>query len=236
MKKFRMFAIDCFAEDKENFSDFQARIKKVSKEKGEELANEIWGLLSPIKLSKNDVSASRRNDDVDGELAPKIKELVLQGADVSILFKNDNFLVRSAKAGLIECFKIFIRAGMDIDIQNGYGTTATMAACMYNFPEILKLCVLLNANLDMQCSDGDCAFHCASRHNREECIDILNEAGANPTIKNNDGKTPLDVAENKSKMQAVVQSRLIKEFGCTQEDIEEAFMRAREEFNAIKLK
>jgi ankyrin repeat protein len=58
---------------------------------------------------------------------------------------------------------------------------------------------LLEYNIDINavCNDGDTALHYASAQGFLDIIKILVMRGANLYIKDKDGETPGDVAENK---------------------------------------
>ena len=50
-------------------------------------------------------------------------------------------------------------------------------------------------NPDAQDENGNTALHIAAAHINHKAMKVLLEAGANPTLTNNEGLTPLDIAE-----------------------------------------
>ncbi|CAG0899674.1 unnamed protein product [Cyprideis torosa] len=74
-------------------------------------------------------------------------------------------------------------------------------------PEAVRFFLRYNAShpergdmLNERDNDGDTPLSCAVRKGRVECVRLLLEAGADLTIGNEEGKTPIDLAENGSEI------------------------------------
>lgn len=50
-------------------------------------------------------------------------------------------------------------------------------------------------NIDKITSEGETALHLSARHDRAEAMKLLLRAGADPTLRNKQEKTPLDIAQ-----------------------------------------
>lgn len=53
-------------------------------------------------------------------------------------------------------------------------------------------------SLDRQTVEGNTPLHYCVIHNKPECMRLLLRVGANPSIENNNGKTPLDIANERN--------------------------------------
>ncbi|XP_045133962.1 arfGAP with SH3 domain, ANK repeat and PH domain-containing protein-like isoform X2 [Portunus trituberculatus] len=53
-------------------------------------------------------------------------------------------------------------------------------------------------SLDRQTLEGNTPLHYCVIHNKPECMRLLLRVGANPSIENNNGKTPLDIANERN--------------------------------------
>ena len=64
---------------------------------------------------------------------------------------------------------------------------------------------LIDAGADVKktFSDGSTMLHLAAETGAAEMVQLLLSSGADPTIKNNGGLTPLDVAVNYKKLDAI---------------------------------
>lgn len=172
---------DRFEGDKESFLQFQAKIKKVSKEESIRLGEELEKILNKPPYE---------NQTAD------IEKLVLGGANLDIrLGKNgDHPLLFCVKKNNQDWFRIFARAGIPVDKPNDYGTTALMRAARHDRLNIFDDCIFLGADVNLQCSDGDTAAHSASRHNSLGALKKLYALGADFSKVNNEDKSAIDVA------------------------------------------
>lgn len=53
-------------------------------------------------------------------------------------------------------------------------------------------------SLDRQTVEGNTPLHYCVISNKPECMRLLLRVGANPSIENNNGKTPLDIANERN--------------------------------------
>lgn len=49
--------------------------------------------------------------------------------------------------------------------------------------------------IDKTTSEGDSALHLSAKHDKAEAMKLLLKAGADPTLQNKMGKTPMDIAK-----------------------------------------
>ena len=49
--------------------------------------------------------------------------------------------------------------------------------------------------IDKTTTEGDTALHLSAKHDKAEAMKLLLKAGADPTLRNKQGKTPLDIAQ-----------------------------------------
>lgn len=50
-------------------------------------------------------------------------------------------------------------------------------------------------SIDKATTEGDTALHLSAKHDKAEAMKLLLRAGADPTLRNKQGKTPLDIAQ-----------------------------------------
>lgn len=95
--------------------------------------------------------------------------------------------------GNLEAVKQHIAAGTDINQKEAMsGSTPLMSAATFNKPEIAK--VLINADLSVKNNDGGTALHTAAFFGRIEIVQLLIDAKADKTIRNNYGATARETA------------------------------------------
>ena len=94
---------------------------------------------------------------------------------------------------------------MLIDSVDGVGRTALQLAAMYNETDVIR--ELLQRGADVNKRDrnhGQTALHCSALNNITDTIRLLLENGASTTIKDNEGRTPIDLAREWKKQEAVL--------------------------------
>ena len=92
----------------------------------------------------------------------------------------------------VECVKLLLEHGADINIKENYGWTALHMACRYcnedSSIECVKLLLEHGADVNAKENDGWTALHLACRYCNEdssiECVKLLLEHGADINIKN----------------------------------------------------
>ena len=78
-------------------------------------------------------------------------------------------------------------------------STPLMDATCNGNENIVKILILAGATVGMQNENGDTALHLAASHKQIECGILLAEGGASVRTKNNDLKTPFDLATEEFK-------------------------------------
>jgi peptidoglycan/LPS O-acetylase OafA/YrhL len=77
---------------------------------------------------------------------------------------------------------------IDFDkLDSTYGMPAITHAVIDDRPELLRWLINQNANVDTQTGNGATAINIAAFLGRDECAELLISAGANVTVRNNDG-------------------------------------------------
>jgi ankyrin repeat protein len=126
-------------------------------------------------------------------------------------------LAVAAGYGRLEAARVLLDAGADPDRANGYGGTPLMLAAANGDPEVLRLLLGRGAALDAGTDPrtrGFTAFHAACFENQPECAEALVRAGCDVGLKDSDGKTGRELAEEEghaavvARLRAVVADRL----------------------------
>ena len=115
-----------------------------------------------------------------------------------------------------EVFKFCMKYGADLNMIDGYGRPMLMSAMRSSDPTWLELLCKEGADPNIKGSkyefvgpidksnyfynvfyvaEGDAALHWATRNSNVEMVEILLRYGADPTLSNDAGKTPLDLAK-----------------------------------------
>lgn len=92
------------------------------------------------------------------------------------------------------CTKIYVHLLQDV------GETALHLAILREMGSSLHIVDFLVQNMptggiDRQTIDGETALHLSARHDRAEAMKLLLRAGADPSYRNKQDKTPLDIAQ-----------------------------------------
>ena len=136
-----------------------------------------------------------KSNDVAG-----VKKLIEQGVNVSELDGNgDAPLVMAAYEGHNEIVKLLLEAGADVTaVDPGMKATALHAASYAGRTEAAKLLIAYKIDIDKQGPyNGYTALHDAIWQSHIETAKVIIEAGANLTLKSNQGQNPLDFARSK---------------------------------------
>lgn len=91
-----------------------------------------------------------------------------------------------------------LRAGADVNTANKYGGTALMTAIAFDAKSTAIMERLLDAGADIDAQDdgGRTALMYAAKYGRKEALQILLARGANPAIRDNNGRTAAAMTEN----------------------------------------
>ncbi len=92
--------------------------------------------------------------------------------------------------------------GIDID-PKGWERRPIHGATIAGHVKVVKFYIDNGADINIQTKYGDTALHFCIHHNRSIILKMLLEAGADPTIRNNVDKTPIDIAVDQDKLDFV---------------------------------
>ena len=95
--------------------------------------------------------------------------------------------------------------GMPVDSVDWAGFTALQCAAMLNQTDVIHK--LLQRGADVNKRDryhGQTALHCSALNNITDTIRLLLENGASTTIKDNEGRTPIDLAREWKSQEVVL--------------------------------
>ena len=142
-------------------------------------------------------SAQRGHDGV-------VEKLLARGADMEVLqYKtNDTALIRAVDYGHASIVQTLLEHGADHHRKDYLGRGMLHSAAASGQPEVLRVLLEFDETLDVNMQDrkGKTTLHDTARHDLAEedsSIDaakILLEYGADPTIKDNHGRTPMSIA------------------------------------------
>ena len=108
-------------------------------------------------------------------------------------------LIKAAHFSDLAALKRLVKKGVHIDATDGCGYTALIyTACnrvATNELDCLNLLIANGANVDAQNEFKSTALHCAALTGQASMIESLLKAGADASIKDENGRTALDLAE-----------------------------------------
>ena len=166
--------------DSESIKKFKETIQQVSEEESTELGKELFELISKKGF----------NDDYE-----KALELIYKGANIEYKSekKGDFTLLICARKNYLKTFLALVKAGADINQVNNYLTTTAMASARHGNKEILEILIIMGADINLRCLDGDNAIMSAKRHDRVECFDLLVKASSHLANRNLANQTIMDI-------------------------------------------
>ncbi|XP_033754838.1 serine/threonine-protein phosphatase 6 regulatory ankyrin repeat subunit B-like isoform X2 [Pecten maximus] len=106
--------------------------------------------------------------------------------------RSDTPLFVACKNGDKQMVNTLLEFNANVDAKDAIGQSPLHAARESN---IIKMLASRGLDIDNKGDHGNTPLHCASRDYDEQLIKTLLDLGADPTIKNKDGKTPRDLAE-----------------------------------------
>jgi ankyrin repeat protein len=111
----------------------------------------------------------------------------------------------------LEVVEELLRAGADANTANVAGGTPLMTAVAFDDKgtAILERLLDAGADIDAQNNGGETALMYAAKYGRKEALHILLARGANPAIRDNDGRTAAAVTGNSK--EAAELSRILEE-------------------------
>lgn len=157
------------------------------------------GIVQLAKDKAQDLHAAIKSGDID-----RVRSLLADGRDpnipdTSVPSGSASPLYLAAVHGHLDIIQALVSAGADVDIKNAEGWTPLHYAAHYAAPGMVQ--TLLNAGADpnVQGPDDSTALHWAMRHRNPQdaaaILEALLDDGADPTVKDNKGRTPLMIGE-----------------------------------------
>ncbi|MFC5401419.1 ankyrin repeat domain-containing protein [Cohnella soli] len=123
--------------------------------------------------------------------------LLRAGAQVNGINSDGNTpLFWAAYQGHEEAVGWLLKQGADPNVRYVSGRSVLSPVCMHGYENILKLLLAAGAKPIYTChADGETPLMIAAYNGRYECAEILIEAGADPSTKDNHGNTALSFAK-----------------------------------------
>ena len=137
-------------------------------------------------------------------------ELIRAGASVNVVSSSEWFWVAAGATALhyaaaaknCSVVKRLCAAGADTNVQDlCWGVTPLMCAAYWGRDEIVCELIRAGASVNvvtsrewLKLAAGSTALHFAAKYNRIKCGVLLVEAGADMTVRNEESKSPLDLA------------------------------------------
>lgn len=110
--------------------------------------------------------------------------------------KKERELLEAAKKGDLDKLVELIAEGADVNAKDEDGYTPVHWAACNNHTDCLVELIEAKADVNAQNKDGGWTpLHYATYNDLPACLQELLKAGADTTIKENEGRTPLDIAE-----------------------------------------
>ena len=95
--------------------------------------------------------------------------------------------------------------GMPVDSVDWAGFTALQCAAMLNQTDVIHKLLQRGADVNKRDLDnGQTALHYSATHNNTDATWLLLQNGASTTIKDNEGRTPIDYALEVNSQEAVL--------------------------------
>jgi ankyrin repeat protein len=146
------------------------------------------------------------------EQKKKVQALLKANADPKATSENGwNALIWAAHAGELPCVELFVEQGVDVNADTKDGTTALMAGAGQSDNSSI-VPVLLKAGADVHARDKKCRtplMHAAMQGSPEN-IRALIAAGADLDVKDDSGKTALDLTRNSNYFGAWIRTRVLE--------------------------
>ena len=143
----------------------------------------------------------------------RVKTLIAAGADVNSLESNgDAPLVMAAYLGHAEIVRLLCGAGADVAaVDPGMKATALHAAAYAGRTEAARVLIEHKIDINKQGPYNGCtALHDAIWQNNSDTARVILEGGADLSLRNHEGQTPLDFARSKHRKEiaAMIEGKL----------------------------
>jgi ankyrin repeat protein len=168
-------------------------------------ANEIKELLIKQGANLNIFEAAAVGQ------TPRVKELLETSSDLLDSYSLDGYtpLGLSAHFGNEETVKLLLDKGANVNARSKDGNLNNMAlhaAIAGNYEQIVRILIQHGADLNAKCEGqwrlGYTPLHVAGYFGREAMIPMLLQHGAIPTVLNDTGESPYEVATLKGHLEA----------------------------------
>lgn len=140
------------------------------------------------------------------------KLLVEHGADINATDKDGNTILYYAILHYkLKIITYLIEIGVNINIKNWLGETVLHLTSRRGDWEIVLALIKdakRKAQLNIKNNEGMTALHWAVKEEKEKVVELLLENGADPTIKNNEGETSIDLAKPDTNIMELLLSKV----------------------------
>lgn len=176
----RIEALKKYGLDTDSINEFKSKIKKVSQEESDKLGEELLKMIFNKKFNDNYEEALK---------------LIYAGANIEVKTKDKGncILLICSIRNYLNTFLLLIKAGANVNQVNNYLTTPTMASARHGNKEMLEILILMDADINARCLDGDNAIMMAKRHEQVECFNMLLNEQAYLNNRNLLNQTIIDI-------------------------------------------
>jgi ankyrin repeat protein len=139
-----------------------------------------------------------------------VRLLLERGANINATGDGgDTALHLAALWGHYEVLALLLDKGAETNSRDHYGHTPFMRACFNDHLGVVNMLYqhMQGQGLDDRSDSGWTALHYAARCGSEEVVRFLLLAGADPTITNNEGRTPRALAEQTDDIEILREGR-----------------------------
>jgi ankyrin repeat protein len=139
-----------------------------------------------------------------------VRLLVERGANINATGAGGNTALHyAAGRGYEEVLALLLRKGTHASSRDHQGMTPLLWVCVHGHLGMVKMLVqhMKGQGLNEESEDGWTALHYAAYWGHEEVVRLLLLAGADPTITDNEGRTPRALAEENDDSEFVREAR-----------------------------
>ena len=129
-----------------------------------------------------------------------VEKLIKHNAQIDAVEKTKcNAVVYAAQRGHVEILNILLKKNQSLSDQGGHQNTTPLGAAAWNghLNVVKELIQNWRVDINSQNQFGSTPLHVATEYNHTDVIEFLLQSGADPSIKDNDGKVALDYAKDR---------------------------------------
>jgi cytohesin len=129
---------------------------------------------------------------------------------------GDTALHQACRHSLLEVVRLLLDKGLDIEAQGHWNMRPLQSAAstLTGDPKpVVNLLLQRGANIDSRGYRGQTALHECALYNRYEMAEFLLNRGAQPDLKDDDGRTPVDTATLAGKSERIPLINLLIKYG-----------------------